>query len=157
MHTSPYFLSNKSAKEHSNLHIRTYKGYTHLLEIDRYSDKYVSHLQAHDRRGKIHAIVTDLSFFPEELHTVYNAEKAQKMAKSQVVKQVSFTDTLAKLKDLEGDDGDEEEEGAEVEEGEDEVVYEEEELEDETDYNVNYFDNGEEYGDYDDGDEGPIY
>ena len=37
------------------------------------------------------------------------------------------------------------------------MVYDEEEFEDETDYNFSYFDNGEDYGDYDDGDEGPVY
>jgi DNA-directed RNA polymerase III subunit RPC7 len=67
---------------------------------------------------------------------------------------------LAKLKDLENVDDEKSEvkEGEDGDDGnEDEVVYEEEELEDETDYNLTYFDNGEEYGDYDDGDEGPVY
>lgn len=74
----------------------------------------------------------------------------------------SFTETLDKLRALERSEavnnGEGDGQGGDEDEGaEDEVVYEEEELEDETDYNFTYFDNGEEYGDYDDGDEGPVY
>ena len=123
-----------------------------VAEIDRYSDKYVDHPQAPDRKAKIHAIVTDPAFFPPELHGIYSVERAQRLAKAPT-RQASFTDTLAKLRDLEDEDGSR----ADEEEVEDEVVYEEEELEDETDYNVDYFDNGEDYGDHDDGDEGPVY
>lgn len=36
-------------------------------------------------------------------------------------------------------------------------MYDEEEFEDETDYNFSYFDNGEDGGDYDDREEGPVY
>lgn len=104
------------------------------------------------------------------------------MAKVQATRQVSFTDTLAKLTELERDDehtttekGNNPQDGNDDDDDEDqdqdEVVYEEEELEDETDYNLNYFDNGEDHGDYDDGDgnkikgssllllclEGPVY
>lgn len=83
-------------------------------------------------------------------------------ARTTAIKQVTFDETLAKLRDLEKADGDGsvekdargESEGEEAaDEEEEEAVYEEEELEDETDYNLNYFDNGEDYGgDYDDGD-----
>ena len=34
---------------------------------------------------------------------------------------------------------------------------EDEEFEDETDYNYSYFDNGEEYGDYDDGNDETVF
>jgi DNA-directed RNA polymerase III subunit RPC7 len=75
---------------------------------------------------------------------------------------LSFGDALAKLRELERTEaetkgnaaGSDEEDG---QDNEDEVVYDEEEFEDETDYNFSYFDNGEDYGDYDDGDEGPVY
>lgn len=82
-------------------------------------------------------------------------------ARTTAIKQVTFDETLAKLRDLEKADGDGsvekdargESEGEEAADEEEEAVYEEEELEDETDYNLNYFDNGEDYGgDYDDGD-----
>lgn len=110
----------------------------------------------------------DLSFFPEELHGVYSAEKAQRFARlsahrtqQEQTDQPSFRETLAKLTDLERHDHEEaeggKEDGDDDDDGEDEVVYEEEELEDETDYNLTYFDNGEDYGDHDDGDEGPLY
>lgn len=102
-----------------------------------------------------------MSFFPEELQTVYDPEKAKKLASMPQAKaSLSFGDALAKLRELEkneaeakGPAGSDEEDG----ENEDEVVYDEEEFEDETDYNFSYFDNGEDYGDYDDGDEGPVY
>lgn len=179
MLTSPYYLSDvSSSKEPSILpHHRHPASLMPLIEIDRYSDKYVAHLRAQDKRGKIHAIVTDLSFFPEELHSAYNHEMAQRLhsrLKTQP-KKATFLDTLAQLRELERADGaaengggDEGEGGGgggggrggdedDEEEDEDEAVYEEEELEDETDYNVSYFDNGEDGGDYDDGDEGPYY
>lgn len=130
------------------------------LKIDRYSDKYLAHLKRAEGTGKILAITTDLSFFPEELHSVYDPEKAKRMAsRSQAVpQQPSFGDALAKLKDLESKESEAKDASDEDGEGEDEVVYDEEEFEDETDYNLNYFDNGEDYGDYgDDGDDGPVY
>lgn len=105
---------------------------------------------------------------------MYNVERAQRMAaaaaRSATVKHVTFDETLARLRDLERADGEgggreeveggrergegeEEGEGEAEEDEEEEAVYEEDELEDETDYNLNYFDNGEDYGgDYDDGD-----
>lgn len=183
MATSPFFLPARTGKEAQSTRCRDSAHSHAAVEIDRYSDKYVAHLQAQDESGKIHAIVTglprvrppsdalaDLSFFPEELHSVYNTSKARRHASSAPpLHAFSFTDTLAKVRDLErGEDGGVEvaagEEGAEDEDGDgektrdgeedDEAVFEEEDLEDETDYNLSYFDNGEEYGgaDYDDGD-----
>lgn len=124
-----------------------------------------------DHKGRVLAINTCLSFFPEELHSVYNVEKAQKLARRCGAPSTkggggaSFDETLAKLRSLEYRDQEEivittdgkGENQDNEEDDKDEVLYEEEELEDETDYNLNYFDNGEDYGDYDDGDEGPIY
>lgn len=130
--------------------------------LDRYADKYVTHLKAstttNNQRGRIHTIQTDLSFFPEELQNVYNPERASKSTKPGGPRQPSFLDTLAKLKDLERQDDEKQPPSKGDDEPDaDQVVYEEEELEDETDYNLTYFDNGDDYGDYDDGDEGPIY
>jgi len=113
-------------------------------------------------------LIVDLRFFPEELHSVYSTthDRHSKTVKS-TVKRATFDETLAKLRDFEKRDNtsgsqvneDENGESADGVDGEgedenenDEAVYEEEELEDETDYNLNYFDNGEDYGDHDDGD-----
>ena len=132
--------------------------------LDRYSDKYVRAADGKSAsnlgNGRINGIITDLSFFPSELHSVYNAELAARIQARVSTKSTSssFQDTLAKLKLMEqGDRNADEQEVAEEEELEDEAVYEEEELEDENDYGMSYFDNGEDYGDYDDGDEGPVY
>ena len=149
MRTSPFFLAPSTGSS---------------LRIDRYSDKYVAHLQQAERTGKIFAIDTDLSFFPEELQTVYDPEKARKLSSMPQNKAgLSFSDALAKLKALEKTESEGKGGAAgagsdEEENQEDEVVYDEEEFEDETDYNFSYFDNGEDYGDYgDDGDDGPVY
>ncbi|PJF19324.1 hypothetical protein PSACC_00833 [Paramicrosporidium saccamoebae] len=117
-------------------------------KIDRYSDKYVAHLRPKDQKGSIHAIVT------EELYSVYHPERSQKPSRTQS-RSSSFLDTLAKLKDLEKADDEKlksQDQDGDTDEDGDEVVYEEEELEDETDYNLTYFDNDDEYGDNDDGD-----
>lgn len=153
MQNSPFYLSGPDSREHSD-----------PPKFERYSDKYMTDQLAGDCKGKILAIDTCLSFFPEELHSIYNVERAQRVAKklggmsSRTRLGATFDETLAKLRSLEHRD---QEEGKATSEGEedneDKVVYEEEELEDETDYNLNYFDNGEDYGDYDDGDDGPVY
>ena len=114
------------------------------------------------RKGKIIAIKTDLAFLPEELHAIYNVEKAQKYAAANARKQVSFSfgDTLAKLEKLD-DEHHPSEEKEEEEDEPQEDFEDEDDLEDDTDYNLSYFDNGEDYGggDYDDGggDDGPVY
>lgn len=96
-------------------------------------------------------------------------EKAQRLASARTnsVKKttVSFGETLAKLKDMEknestsqeGQNGDEDGNEQKSASEDEEAIFEEEELEDETDYSLNYFDNGEDYGDYDDGDGTTIY
>lgn len=164
MLTSPYNLSDATAYQTRQSILATLSTfYPFDIEIDRYSDKYVSHLKAQDKKGNIHAVVTDLAFFPDELHSIYNHEaalRAQAQTKAQPQK-ATFLDTLARLQALEQNDacaeGEEGDDPKKLHDVEDEPVYEEEELEDETDYNLSYFDNGEEYGDYDDGDEGPVY
>jgi hypothetical protein len=106
----------------------------------------------------------DLSYFPEELHNVYDQEKAKKWAAANANTRnngdgKSFGEALAKLKDLESKEATEGNAAAaeEDEEEEEEFIYEEDEFEDETDYNLSYFDNGEDFGDRDDGDDGPVY
>lgn len=136
----------------------------------------MAHLKDQERKGKILAInagtispiaschliwFADLSFFPEELHGVYDQDKAKKWAASHVSTRgsgdgKSFGDALAKLKDLESKEATEGT-GNEEDEEDEEVIYEEEEFEDETDYNLSYFDDGDDFGDRDDGDDGPVY
>ena len=103
-----------------------------------------------------------MSYFPEELHSVYDPEKAKKWAAANAANRSSgegksFGEALAKLKDLETKEATEGNATAEEEEEEEEFIYEEDEFEDETDYNLSYFDNGEDFGDRDDGDDGPVY
>lgn len=112
---------------------------------------------------------TDLSFFPDELHSVYVPGLASgALAKASKAKKpvVSLNETLSHLDEIamkeeeqdgsaakeEDKNGDEEDE-----ENDDEAVYEDEEFEDETDYNFSYFDNGEDYGDYDDGNDEAVF
>lgn len=137
------------------------------VEIDRYSDKYsVSAVQSAENREKLSNLETDLSFFPEELHSVYVpglATGALSKA-SKVKKHISINEALSHLDEIamkEQDSANKEDEKGdndnEDEEVEDENVYEEDEFEDETDYNFSYFDNGEDYGDYDDGNDEAVF
>lgn len=63
MHTSPYHLTSAGAKsgasvgEQSRLQ-RKWTWRLTFVEIDRYSDRYLVHLQAADKKGKLHAINT---------------------------------------------------------------------------------------------------
>lgn len=134
-------------------------------KIDRYSDKYLSHIaSAADRRERLNTINTDLSFFPEELHVVYAADRKLSSTSSSMAgakRSVSFKETLSHLdaiaqkEETAGDDGEDKpkKEGGEDDQDDDlEVDFEDEEFEDDTDYNLSYFDNGEDNGgDYDEG------
>lgn len=98
--------------------------------------------------------------FPDELKNLLNGgAKAMKANLENISVQkpsVSFN-PLAEIKKYEEIEKKEKPKEEKEEDEDEELVYEEDEFEDETDYNQNYFDNGEEYGDYDDGDEGPVY
>lgn len=136
---------------------------TTQTKIDRYSDKYLSHvIRSNDRRERLSSIQTNLEFFPEELHSIYSSgESSLKTTKkkSSTPNSVSFKDTLTHLETLaqkeESSNGEEAKE-EEEDEGEHEEV-EDEEFEDETDYNYSYFDNGEDNGDYDDGNDEAVF
>lgn len=131
--------------------------------LERYSDRYAPPV----RREKLSMVPTAVSLFPEELvqdrlKALPHQQQHQQQQKSSAA--FSFSNALAKLKDAEaaesgdtGKENQEEEDDQQQQQEPDEEVYEEEELEDETDYNLSYFDNGEEYGDYDDGDGEPSY
>lgn len=136
---------------------------TTQAKIDRYSDKYLKHvINANDRRERLNSIQTSLEFFPEELHSIYVQDSSIKSTKKKsTTNSVSFKDTLNQLETLaqkeessNGEEGKEDEEDDD-EEGQEEV--EDEEFEDETDYNYSYFDNGEDNGDYDDGNDEAVF
>lgn len=138
---------------------------TTQTKIDRYSDKYLSHvIKANDRRERLNSIQSSLEFFPEELHSVYLQDSSMKSSSSSTKKKsstnsVSFKDTLNHLETLEqkeeSSNGEEAKEGEDDDEGNEEI--EDEEFEDETDYNYSYFDNGEDNGDYDDGNDEAVF
>ncbi|KAI9142011.1 hypothetical protein BKA69DRAFT_1124464 [Paraphysoderma sedebokerense] len=101
---------------------------------------------------KLSTISTNLQFFPEELHSVYDTKA--KLKKRKVIETGIDLSTLtelereelAKLEEM-SDDSEEEKSDAEME------LLEEDEEEDEdedNDYAQSYFDNGEGYGDEDD-------
>lgn len=142
-------------------------------KIDRYSDKYLSHVSPNGgsepkERLSSTSIQCNLDFFPEELHSVYhqydqsNTLKRKKSSVTSTV--VSFSDTLNRLESLaqKEESTNEEEKGEEDDEDKDALEVEgieDEEFEDETDYNFSYFDNGEDYGggDYDEGNDEAIF
>lgn len=120
-------------------------------------------ISSNDRRERLSSIPASLEFFPEELHSVYlSGESSLKTSKkkSSATNPVSFKDTLNHLETLaqkeESSNGEDVKEEDEEEEGEHEDV-EDEEFEDETDYNYSYFDNGEDNGDYDDGNDEAVF
>ncbi|KAH3841581.1 DNA-directed RNA polymerase III subunit RPC7-like [Dreissena polymorpha] len=136
-------------------------------DIERYTDKY----KTHDTAA---SFAKDWSRFPAELKI--RDKKVKKQIKPKLpVKKVKLTadediaktlETLEKKEEtaVEGEEAaekeDEDKDEDDEEEGEnlDEEELNEEDLEEETDYATNYFDNGEGYGDDDDGDdEGPVY
>ena len=120
-------------------------------------------ISANDRKERLNSIETNLEFFPEELHAVYNEPGASKSSrkKSSVSSTVSFKDTISQLDSLAQKEESNNEEEAEKDKEDDEEGHneelEDEEFEDETDYNYSYFDNGEEYGDYDDGNDEAVF
>ena len=160
---TPAFRPLKSTQTSKPLLVMSWSN-APLVEIDRYSDKYLSKTaQSDQKRERLSSIVTNLAFFPEELHSVYEPAAVSKTSTA-VKKSVSIKETLTHLdeiamKEEEGKETGEKADGAEEDDDEDadEAVYEEDEFEDETDYNASYFDNGEDYGDYDDGNDEAVF
>jgi len=163
MRNSPCFIVSKQANTTTTQHPSKHDN-SLLIYLDVQRHFGVASAKS-DERDRLNTLDIDLSFFPEELHSVYGStSSSKKPARSTADRKVTFTDTLARLQELESqeasrpktDKDDEETANADEEE-----VEEEEELEDDTDYNLNYFDNGEDYGDYDGGGvgdgEGPVY
>jgi DNA-directed RNA polymerase III subunit RPC7 len=117
-------------------------------QVERYSDKYRQRIEP----TKISNIpFVDPGYFPEELQSVFSSSSAKRRNQIQRGDRI-----LEKLVDI-----DEATKESSEEEGDQEEVLldeDEEELEDENDYCLSYFDNGEEF-DNDGGgaDDGPTY
>lgn len=139
-------------------------------KIDRYSDRYLSH--ANEKKERLSSIKSNPEFFPEELHSVYTAQGPSKLAKkkggsSANNSSTNFKDTLllsqldALAQKEESSQGESSERGeSDNDEDEDKEGLEDiedEEFEDETDYNYSYFDDGEDHGDYDDGNDEAVF
>ncbi|XP_033750305.1 DNA-directed RNA polymerase III subunit RPC7-like [Pecten maximus] len=137
---------------------------TNRKDIDRYSDKYQLN---NDTENKWEP---DWRRLPAELKvTSKKPRKAKSTIQPNIPKKKRKVDggdvskTLEELEKIEekGDESEDENEDENKNEGDDdaeEELYEEDELEEETDYLLSYFDNGEDYNDGDDdADEGPVY
>ncbi|GFO40853.1 DNA-directed RNA polymerase iii subunit rpc7-like protein [Plakobranchus ocellatus] len=142
LHKSPYYVNAPNKAK----------------DIERYSDKYM--LGANDGAQRWEP---DWNMFPSELQ-----ERKKKKAKSSSVKPNLKAARKMKVQDVsklleqaepeEAEEGIKKEKNQDEDDEEDEEEYDEEDLEEETDYNLAYFDNGEGYGDEDeDDDEGPTY
>lgn len=137
---------------------------TNQTKIDRYSDKYLSHvINSNDRRERLSSIQSSLEFFPDELHSVYaqsGHETGNKKKKLNTNSSVSFKETISHLETLAQNEEPSNGEEAKDEDEDDEEAandVEDEEFEDETDYNYSYFDNGEDNNDYDDGNDEAVF
>ncbi|CAH1254685.1 DNA-directed RNA polymerase III subunit RPC7-like isoform X2 [Branchiostoma lanceolatum] len=160
MRESPYFIKPQSTKR----------------DIERYSDKYQLNGQ---NKGQGLGWTPNWNTFPKELRI---REKKPKRLKVSVKPSLSVTKVKAKgqksdskeaenkLKQIlqteeDGDDDEDEDEEekkkkeAEGEEEEEEEFYDDEDIEEGTDYALSYFDNGEDYLDADDDalEDGPVY
>ncbi|GIY91351.1 uncharacterized protein CEXT_192471 [Caerostris extrusa] len=118
-----------------------------VKDIERYTDKYqpipVADQVEYDKR-----------LFPKELFE-QAPKKRRKVTKLAKKKEVAAVEKLEVLEKKEKE-GDAEEEEKEEEEGEE--ILEDEELEEETDYVANYFDNGESFLDEEeDNDDGYVF
>jgi hypothetical protein len=140
-------------------------------KIDRYSDRYLgAHAIGDGKLDRISLITTSAAFLPEELHALAGFGEARSRSKGAKTGQLSSLspgfdektlltlDVMAKTEESgalksseeEADDNDDDT-GA----GSEDASFGEDDFEDDTDYNLSYFDNGEDYGggggDYDDG------
>ncbi|GFS13092.1 DNA-directed RNA polymerase III subunit RPC7-like protein [Elysia marginata] len=158
MHKSPYYVNAPHKAK----------------DIERYSDKYI--LGAND---EIYKWEPDWNMFPAELQerkkrkvktsgVKPNLKAARAMKApdvSELLEKLEKVDETSQNPDEERNENDDAEDGIkkeknedEEDDDEDEEEYDEDDLEEETDYNLAYFDNGENYGDDDeDDDEGPTY
>ncbi|XP_036368700.1 DNA-directed RNA polymerase III subunit RPC7-like isoform X1 [Octopus sinensis] len=130
-------------------------------DIHRYSDKYQN--SGNDGNSCFQPGLIDWDRLPPELKTLKKKlKKVRFTPKPNVPTKAEAAEVLKTLESLEKKDVNPDENETEENEGEEnelEEYYEEEEEEEDNDYNLNYFDNGEDYGDDDDDDvdEGPTY
>ncbi|KAI7862335.1 DNA-directed RNA polymerase III, subunit Rpc31 [Spinellus fusiger] len=118
-------------------------------DIERYSDKYK---KTPVKRKTLREIETDFDFFSEELHATLDSTKGKRKRKIQSTEDDFNLDALLNTEEKEDNEKeDEDDENKEKSDAElEEEMEEEEELVDDNDYGQNYFDNGED--DYDDDD-----
>lgn len=139
IHESPFYLKITEKKK----------------DIHRYSDKYQSSLDNNNLwEPDWDSLPNELKWNRKKLKKVRFTPRPNRPSKAEAAEVLETLETLEK-KDNQTEENEEEEE---KEAEEEEEVFEEEDEED-NDYNLNYFDNGEDYGDDDDDDmdEGPIY
>lgn len=144
-------------------------------DIERYSDRYTTKCSQEFEINRISSFKTDLSCIPLELHEgrkpLIKGGTKRSLLEEKKKNVKDIFDCLEKKISLqeEGEQNDEDgvNDGEEVlEDKEDKRDSEddnsesengEDDLEDDTDYNMSYFENGDDYGDADDGDDGPVY
>ncbi|KAJ1722776.1 hypothetical protein LPJ53_002832 [Coemansia erecta] len=129
-------------------------------DVERYSDRY--HV-SEDKSKSLKELKTDITLFPEELHSVLTKKRVKKSKKTEDDGEAMLA-ALQGVKDDDGnsddDDDDNDAKGnKDGEDGEELGEQEEEEDEEENDYLDAYFDNGEEddLGDIDDDEGGGDY
>lgn len=150
--SSPYFISlPSSSKKTNSLAIKN--------DIERYSDRYIKKRSEDFDKNRISTIQTDLSCIPSELYEnrkVSNSTPTKRILsetrKKSILESLEKKISLDEDVELEGEEDEKEDDENDLEEQEDE-----DDLEDDTDYNMSYFENGDDYGDADDGDDGPVY
>ncbi|XP_061838994.1 DNA-directed RNA polymerase III subunit RPC7-like [Nerophis lumbriciformis] len=159
MRTLPFFIQPDCARTGQRSH----------ADVERYSDKYHSSEQA----DALTSWMPDWKRFPKELRLRVRKTPKKGVSKVVVVTQRAQAEeqkkaveekkeVLLKLETLQGEEQqsseDEEQQEKKEEDQEPEEEYDEEELEEETDYIMSYFDNGEDFGgDSDDNVEEAVY
>ncbi|KAJ1966702.1 hypothetical protein H4R35_006927 [Dimargaris xerosporica] len=113
-------------------------------EVERYSDRYNTAANAKAAKPLLKSLDLDVALFPAELHpTVSRKKTSTARAKQSTADGVDLTalDTLENAAN--SDDADDKDEAKADEDPEVEMEEEEEDVEEENDYIVSYFDNGE--------------
>lgn len=157
--SSPYFISLPSS-------LTSTKSSAIKNDIERYSDRYIKKSSKDFDKNRISSIQTDLSCIPSELYETRKVSNSfvgaasstptkrmlSETRKKSILENLEKKISLDEDGDLEGEEDEKDEDENDLEEQEDE-----DDLEDDTDYNMSYFENGDDYGDADDGDDGPVY
>ncbi|KAJ2368622.1 hypothetical protein IW150_005362 [Coemansia sp. RSA 2607] len=130
-------------------------------DVERYSDRY--HV-SDDKSKSLKELKTDITLFPEELHSVLTKKRVKKSKRTEDDGEAMLA-ALQGVKDDDGNSDEDDDDGNDAkgnkggEDGEELEEQEEEEDEEENDYLDAYFDNGEEddLGDIDDDEGGGDY